>query len=120
MNTLTVGSSKTFSIASGNLTVRLASSTEEINAPQSLRYRVFYEEMNAKPSSEMQVLRSDFDSFDEICDHLLVISEDRIDLPGAVVDSQYNTTAVFIIVKTNLITQKYFRHYERFAFWSPG
>jgi len=32
----------------------------------------------------MQFLRSDFDSFDEICDHLLVICDDRADLPCGV------------------------------------
>lgn len=34
---------------------------------------------------------------------------------GAVVDSQFNTTDVSIIVKTDLITEKYSRHYERVA-----
>ena len=32
---------------------------------------------------------------------------------GAVVDHQFNTTDVSIIVKTDLVTEKYFRHYER-------
>jgi putative hemolysin len=32
---------------------------------------------------------------------------------GAVVDPQFNTTDVAIIVKTDMITDKYFRHYER-------
>lgn len=32
---------------------------------------------------------------------------------GAVVDQQFNTTDVCILVKTDLVTQKYFRHYER-------
>ena len=31
---------------------------------------------------------------------------------GAVIDPEFNTT-VFIIVKTELITEKYIRHYER-------
>lgn len=34
---------------------------------------------------------------------------------GAVVDDQFNTTDVSIIVKTDLITEKYTRHYERVA-----
>ena len=34
---------------------------------------------------------------------------------GAVIDSQFNTTDVFIIVKTELVTEKYIRHYERGA-----
>ena len=32
---------------------------------------------------------------------------------GAVIDSEFNTTDVFIIVKTELVTEKYMRHYER-------
>ena len=32
---------------------------------------------------------------------------------GAVIDSQFNTTDVAVVVKTDLITAKYFRHYER-------
>ena len=32
---------------------------------------------------------------------------------GAVVDYDFNTTDVSIIVKTDLITEKYFKHYER-------
>ena len=39
---------------------------------------------------------------------------------GAVVDPQFNTTDVSIIVKTELITKKYYRHYERSANWSLG
>jgi putative hemolysin len=34
---------------------------------------------------------------------------------GAVIDPQFNTTDVSIIVKTELITEKYYRHYERQA-----
>ena len=32
---------------------------------------------------------------------------------GAVLDEPFNTTDVCIVVKTDLVTQKYFRHYER-------
>lgn len=32
---------------------------------------------------------------------------------GAVVDHQFNTTDVSIVVKTDLVTEKYFRHYDR-------
>jgi putative hemolysin len=34
---------------------------------------------------------------------------------GAVVDPQFNTTDVAVIVKTALVTDRYFRHYERQA-----
>ena len=72
-------------IYAGNLSVRLAKTAEEISAAQSLRYRVFYEEMAAIPSPRMKALRLDFDSFDEACDHLLVICKDRTDIPCGVV-----------------------------------
>lgn len=32
---------------------------------------------------------------------------------GAVVDPQFNTTDVAVVVKTDLVTDKYYRHYER-------
>ncbi len=32
---------------------------------------------------------------------------------GAVIDTQFNTTDVAVVVKTELVTQKYLRHYER-------
>jgi putative hemolysin len=32
---------------------------------------------------------------------------------GAVIDWQFNTTDVAIVVKTDLVTEKYYRHYER-------
>jgi putative hemolysin len=32
---------------------------------------------------------------------------------GAVVDAQFNTTDVAVVVKTDLVTDKYYRHYER-------
>lgn len=34
---------------------------------------------------------------------------------GAVVDHQFNTTDVCVMVKTDLVTDKYFRHYDRTA-----
>jgi putative hemolysin len=32
---------------------------------------------------------------------------------GAVIDPQFNTTDVAVVVKTDLVTDKYYRHYER-------
>lgn len=72
-------------IRNGNLLARLASSEAEVEAAQALRYRVFYEEMNARPSARAAALSRDFDEFDSVCDHLLVIAEDCADLPGGVV-----------------------------------
>jgi len=60
-----------------SLELRVAESAAEIEAAQSLRYRVFYEELNAKPTPEMSALRRDFDSFDPYCDHLIIIDRDK-------------------------------------------
>ncbi|KIL97952.1 putative hemolysin [Paramagnetospirillum magnetotacticum MS-1] len=66
---------------SDRLEVRLAESAAEIAAAQALRYRVFYQEMGAKPTQAMRDRLADFDDFDPVCDHLLVI--DRTQGAGA-------------------------------------
>ena len=60
----------------GSLEVRLARGPLDLWRAQRLRYRVFYEEMAAKPDLRTLVLRRDADRFDPICDHLLVIDHD--------------------------------------------
>ena len=55
----------------GTLEVRLAASSAEIRAAKALRYRVFYEEMNARPSLIQKIRRLDEDRFDAHCDHIL-------------------------------------------------
>ena len=67
------GIKKIESLRVGALEARLAVSPTDVAAAQSLRYRVFYEEMGAHPSTEMVALRRDFDEFDDRCDHLLVV-----------------------------------------------
>lgn len=57
----------------GTLETRLARSEREIDAAQAVRYRVFVEEMNATLNPDAMRLRRDIDSYDAICDHLLVI-----------------------------------------------
>ena len=69
----------------GGLEGRLARTDEEVAAAQALRYRVFYDEMEAIPSAEVAESRRDFDRFDDFCDHLLVIDASRDDLPSGVV-----------------------------------
>ncbi len=64
---------KPVDILSGDFELRLAETAEEVRAAQELRYRVFYEEMAARPTAEMAAAGRDFDSFDSYCDHLLVI-----------------------------------------------
>jgi putative hemolysin len=60
----------------GSLEVRLARGPREIWRAQRLRYRVFYQEMSAKPDVVARVFRRDADRFDAACDHLLVIDHD--------------------------------------------
>ena len=61
---------------SGALEVRLAETDHEVGQAQRLRYQVFYEEMRAMPSAAMRAARRDFDKFDDVCDHLLVVDRD--------------------------------------------
>ena len=72
-------------IRSGTLAVRLAERPSEVAASQALRYRVFYEEMGAEPTPEMARARRDFDPFDEVADHLLVIDHARGAGPQSVI-----------------------------------
>ena len=62
----------------GTLEVRLAETEAEVRAAQRLRYRVFYEEMSARPTARMAAERRDFDRFDAFADHLLVIDHSRL------------------------------------------
>ncbi|MFT6559754.1 GNAT family N-acetyltransferase [Sneathiella sp.] len=59
------------------LTIGLATTREEITRAQELRYRVFYQDMGASPSASITVLGRDYDAFDDICDHLIVIDKAR-------------------------------------------
>jgi putative hemolysin len=60
-------------LRAGNLGVRVARSPAEIDAVQSLRYRVFYGEMGARADAATATSRRDRDAFDEVADHLLVV-----------------------------------------------
>lgn len=57
----------------GTLEVRLARNAGEIEMAQQIRYRVFHEELGARLSAGDASERRDFDRFDAICDHLLVL-----------------------------------------------
>jgi L-ornithine Nalpha-acyltransferase len=72
-------------VRAGNLEIRLAETPEEVDAALALRYRVFYDEMAAKPSPEMAAKKRDFDRFDDACDHLLVLDLSRGDGAEAVI-----------------------------------
>ena len=72
-------------VVAGDFEVRLANTRPEIEAAQALRYRIFYEEMQAQPTPEMAAIKRDFDAFDEVCDHLLVLDRRRGDGPESIV-----------------------------------
>jgi len=72
-------------LRAGNLGVRIATSAAEIDAVQALRFRVFYGEMGAAPSAVVAAAGRDFDGFDEVADHLLVVDHDIGDGPEGVV-----------------------------------
>jgi putative hemolysin len=57
----------------GNLGVRIAVAPAEIDAAQALRYRVFYQDMGARPDAAMAATGRDHDRFDAVADHLLVV-----------------------------------------------
>jgi putative hemolysin len=61
---------------SGALEVRLAETDNEVELAQRLRYSVFYEEMTAIPSPQMREAGRDFDKYDDVCDHLLVVDRE--------------------------------------------
>jgi putative hemolysin len=60
----------------GSLEVRLAETEHEVEQAQRLRYCVFYQEMSAVPSPQMREAGRDFDKYDEVCDHLLVVDRE--------------------------------------------
>ena len=57
----------------GSLEVRLATKAKEIRRAQRLRFEVFYDELSAVPNPASLIARRDFDEYDAVCDHLLVI-----------------------------------------------
>jgi len=63
----------------GSLEVRLAQTAAEVRQAQKLRYRVFYQEGSAVPNPARLIARRDVDSYDAICDHLLVVDHDSRD-----------------------------------------
>jgi putative hemolysin len=60
-------------LKAGSLEVFIANRPEDIAAAQELRYRVFFEEMGAPAVGEIARTKRDFDMFDQVCDHLLVV-----------------------------------------------
>jgi putative hemolysin len=55
--------------------VRLAETALEVHAAQRLRYKVFYEEFGARPNEAMAREERDFDEYDPLTDHVIVVDE---------------------------------------------
>ncbi len=66
----------------GDLEVRLARGPLDLWRAQRLRFKVFYQEMAARPSMRHVLLRTDADRFDAVCDHLLVIDNAALNARG--------------------------------------
>jgi putative hemolysin len=60
-------------LRAGNLGVRIAITDAERDAAQALRYRIFYNEMGARPDDRARRMQRDIDIFDDVADHLLVV-----------------------------------------------
>ena len=73
----------------GNMEVRLAATPAEIDAAQSLRFRVFYTEGGAQASAKTAAASRDCDDFDAVCDHLLVIDQARGEAPADCIVGTY-------------------------------
>ena len=85
MEAIRISEYRPVSFRSRNLEVRLAETEADVDAAQALRYRIFYQEMAATPSAEIEAARRDFDAFDSFCDHLLAIDHQRGEGPPTVV-----------------------------------
>lgn len=73
-------------IRAANLGVLVTQDPEYVEAAQRLRYRIFFDEMGGKASNpEVVAQQRDFDAYDEVCDHLLVLDHDRPEGGGQVV-----------------------------------
>ena len=60
-----------------NFTIKIAESNFEIKKAQSLRYKIFFKEKNIKKKSFKFLLQRDYDFYDKISDHLIIIDNNR-------------------------------------------
>ena len=60
-----------------NFTIKIAESNFEIKKAQSLRYEIFFKEKKIKKKSFKFLLQRDYDFYDKISDHLIIIDNNR-------------------------------------------
>ena len=75
MTTSDLSSQRPVTPPSGGVKVRLAETPLEVRAAQRLRYKVFYEEFGARPNEAMAREGRDFDEYNSLTDHIVVIDE---------------------------------------------
>lgn len=57
----------------GSLEVRLTKNERDIRAAQSLRYKIFVDEMGVTLSPSAMALELDFDTYDKYCEHFILL-----------------------------------------------
>lgn len=77
LSTLELRRDEFVELRTGNLGVRLAQTESERDAAQALRYRVFYEEMGARPIGNVSQTKRDYDHYDDYADYLLVLDHSK-------------------------------------------
>ena len=60
-----------------NFTIKIAENNLEIKKAQSLRYKIFFEEKKIKKKKLKFLLQRDYDFYDKISDHLIIIDNNR-------------------------------------------
>ncbi len=60
-----------------NFTIKIAEFNFEIKKAQSLRYKIFFKEKKIKKKSFKFLLQRDYDFYDKISDHLIIIDNNR-------------------------------------------
>ena len=60
-----------------NFTIKIAESNFEIKKAQSLRYKIFFKEKKIKRNNLKSLLQRDYDFYDKISDHLIIIDNNR-------------------------------------------
>jgi len=69
-------------VSAGRYQVRFAQTQQEVEAAQSLRYSVFFQEKQGSPNDQMMTLERDLDEWDDGGFHIIVIDTSVTDQPA--------------------------------------